>query len=118
MNQSVIAERAKSIASIPAFAVPKWWLTFYLCGDPGKLDSMGARLFKRGGVNTGGAEGGFLYPKLEVPSDPALIAEIVAEVQQLATTVGVEMLSVDVDTSPQVEDSLFKELIRFNGNGS
>lgn len=69
-------------------------------------------------MNLGGAEGGFLYPKLQVTNDAAAVAELVDEVRQLATTLGVEVLSVDADTSPDVERTHFRELIRFDQNDS
>jgi len=107
-----------AIAAMPAFGIPEWWLTFYLTAEPARLDRIGDRLSAKGAVNLGGAEIGFLYPKLQVINDAATVAALVTEVRQLATTLGVEVLAVDVDTSPDVKHSHFKELIRFDQNGS
>ena len=107
-----------AIAALPAFAIPKWWLTFYITAEPASLHKISDRLSTQGAVNLGGTDSGFIYPKLAVTSDPALVAKLVVEVQQLAAMTGVEVLSIDVDTSPEVENSLFKELIRFDRNGS
>jgi hypothetical protein len=116
MTQSIIIERAEAIATIPAFAVHAWWLTFSLTGAPPKLDALSRRLAERGCVNIEGAEGGFLYPKIEVPSNALVIARIVDETQLLVQASGAEVIAVDVDTSPDVAVSVFKELIRFDGS--
>lgn len=114
MSISLAVERVRAIAATPAFAIPEWWLTFYLTAEPARLDRMADRLSARGAVNLGGGEGGFLYPKLQVTNDAAAVAELVADVQQLATILGVEVLSVDVDTSPDIKRTHFKELVRFD----
>lgn len=115
---SLITKRVTAIAAMPAFAIPEWWLTFYLTAEHARLDGIADRLSARGAVNLGGAEGGFLYPKFQVANNPVAVTELVAEVRQLATTIGVEVLSVDVDTSPDVERTHFKELVRFDRNNS
>jgi hypothetical protein len=113
MTNSLILERATSIAALPDFAMLEWWLTFYVAGDPDHLAIMGTSLSDRGGINTQGADSGFIYPKQKVANDPAAVAQLVAQVQHLATQIGVKLVAVDVDTSPEVGAGVFKELISF-----
>ena len=113
MTDADIVNRANAIARLPGFEQAQWWLTFYLSAAPACLDALALKLSGLGAVNLGGAEGGFLYPKLPVENDPAAVAIAVGNVRALAIDCGVEVISVDVDTSPDVEGSAFRELARF-----
>ena len=116
MNSIDIADRAREIASLPDFDVPDWWLTFYLAGQPAQLDAFGEALagdaFRA--VNLDGSEGGFLYPKVPVSADPTNVAAIAVTVAEQANSFDVSVLSVDVDTSPDVTNSKFKLLYLSN----
>ena len=101
-----------NIAAAPQFAGNRVWLTFYLCGPPEKLQIVSRGLADRGCLNTDGWEGGFLYPKLEADLTAAAILEVALAVQALCGLSQVEILNIDVDTSPDVKRSQFMTLYR------
>ena len=111
-----IEERARAIAGLAGFRLPRWWLTFYLTAAPSDLDQLAVELASFDAVNLDGGGGGFLYPKVPVANEPGAVADLVCNIRALALRRDVEVLSVDVDTSPEVERSAFKELIRFGRN--
>jgi hypothetical protein len=108
-----IRERVAAIRATPEFSECAWWLTFYLNAEQGPLERLATRLSELGAVNLDGAEGGFLYPELPVQSEPDAVIEMVTKIRALADDERVEVLSVDVDTSVDVNRSNFVELVRF-----
>jgi hypothetical protein len=113
MMTADIADRIRVIRALPEFAIRNWWLTFYLTGSKASLALMADQLTAIDAVNLDGADGGFLYPKLSVPSNSEAVIALVGRVQKLAAAFEVEILNVDVDTAADVRCSRFQELIRF-----
>jgi hypothetical protein len=107
-------DKVTAIRAMPEFSGSDWWLTFYLTAAQERLERVALHLRSLGAVNLDGAEGGFLYSKLPVQGEPNAVALIVSQVRALADADGVETLSVDVDTSPDVMRSNFVELARFS----
>ena len=108
-----IRDRVRAIRRQAEFDGEDWWLTFYLSASLVRLERMVPQLRSLGAVNLDGAEVGFLYPKLPVQSEPNAVAELVSNVRALADAHEVQVLSVDVDTTPDVRRSDFAELLRF-----
>lgn len=108
-----IRDKVIAIQNITEFNGSDWWLTFYLTAPAERLETLAARLAPLGAVNLDGAEGGFLYPKLPVSSEPNDVVRLISQIRELSYAEGVEALSVDIDTSPDVTRSHFVELARF-----
>lgn len=113
MNIAAVTHRAGEILMRPEFGAPRLWLTFYLTAAPAKLDEIAGSLSSLGAVNLEGSDGGFLYPKIPIEREPSVMAARVGQVLKIAASCGVYVLSVDVDTCPDVRFSLFSELVRF-----
>ncbi len=113
MDVDAISLRAAEIIALPDFDASELWLTFYLCGDPAKLERTLESLAGIGAVNLEDPSGCFLYPKLPVAGDPLAIVARVEEVLAIAARFKVDALSVDVDTSSDVGATSFKLLISF-----
>lgn len=111
MNEAQIAERAKLIAANPVFAVPEWWLTFDIAGDPEPLTALARRLKSEGWQNLEGVDTGWLNAKMPVHNDPVIVARAVCNALQILENASVQVVAIDVDTSPDVTVSRFKTLI-------
>lgn len=108
-----IADRVRVIRALPGFDVPDWWLTFYLTGSQPRLAVMAEKLTAIDAVNLEDTDGGFLYPKLPVQSNPEAVIALVQHVRELAAASEIEIINVDVDTAADVRRSRFEELVRF-----
>jgi hypothetical protein len=108
-----IRRRVAAIAAMPDFETADWWLTFYATGPEERLVRLATLLGPLGAVNLDGADGGFLYPKMPVAHEPENVADLIIHVRDIAEREGVEILSVDIDTSADVTRTKFAELARF-----
>jgi hypothetical protein len=88
------------------------WLTFYLSGQPDNLRKLSEALDARGWTNVQGGEGGFLYPKVHVEKTVTAIVEAAKATEQLCAPLGVEIIHIDADTSPDLTNSHFEILYR------
>lgn len=113
MRKHQIEGRVAIIRSMPGFGAPTWWLTFYLTAPSQKLEAIAERLLAFQAINLGGTEGGFLYPKLPVSSDPQAVSSLIEQIEKIAASCSVEMLQVDADTSPDGFSSKFQEITRY-----
>jgi hypothetical protein len=113
MDAAAIMDRASAIMALPGFDAPQLWLTFYLCADAAKLDEAARLLASLEATNLGGADGGFLYPKLPVPREPTAIVARVEQVLRLAFEVSIDVVGVDLDTNADLELSKSKVLLSF-----
>lgn len=66
----------------------------------------------QGWFNTADWEGGFIYPKVEVRKTSTAVIERARQVQGLCEEHSVEILNIDADTCPDVEQSHFITLYR------
>ncbi|QIG80587.1 hypothetical protein [Stakelama tenebrarum] len=116
-RQVVVADdlraRVAEIKAFRGFEASKWWLAFYLGGAVERLERSVPQLAVLGAINLDDNDCGFLYPKIETASKPVRITEVVAAVQAICSDCGVQLLHVDVDTSPSVVNSRFELLIDF-----
>ena len=112
-DQDELAAAVARVKALPAFAIPRWWLTFYLVGAPVDLASVASRLREVGAQNTDNPDCGFLYPKLLVVSELRAISDAISSVRRVANTEGVKLEGLDADTSPEVGASEFKRLLDF-----
>jgi hypothetical protein len=113
MGSEEIEDRVSAIKSLPEFDVADWWLTFYLMGWPEKLNAVAQRLLEFCAVNLDGAEGGFLYPKLNVISDPKTVSALINQVEQISASHEVEVIAVEADTTSDVLTSTFRLIIHY-----
>ncbi|MDF7777075.1 hypothetical protein P1X14_17590 [Sphingomonas sp. AOB5] len=106
-------ERGLSVArDRPEFAGESFWLTYYLSGNA--LADVTEELAALGCFNLDDPNSGFLYAKQPCGTDAATIIEQIENVSSICKTHLVEMLNVDLDTSPNVERSAFEMLVRFD----
>lgn len=106
-----IGRSLRSLDADPRFsAASSFWLTFYLTGDPKALWLVADALAAAGWANTGGWDGGFLYPKVHATRSKASILGIAAEMLAFAEKHDVHIIGIDADTSPDVERSQFVPL--------
>jgi hypothetical protein len=109
LDEQVRVNLAK-VEAAPQFTGKRLWLTFYLCGPAESLQTVAQALANDGWLNTDGWEGAFLYPKFEVePTAPAIVA-VAEAVGSLCDAHGIEILNIDADTSPDVQQSKFVTL--------
>jgi ferredoxin-NADP reductase len=99
-----------NMEALPHFAADRLWLTFYLCGPPDRLRFVAEALAGEGWQNTENWEGAFLYPKVRAERNVSAIMDVARSVQSLCETHTVDMLHIDVDTSPDVTRSQFVTL--------
>lgn len=83
------------------------WLTFYLTGEPVRLWQLADELSAKGWRNTEGWESAFLYPKVEIVKELAPIVATAEAVYHLCMSHSVEIINIDADTSPDVQQSKF-----------
>jgi hypothetical protein len=111
LDEQVRANLAK-VDATPQFTGNRMWLTFYLCGPPENLQSVSQALADEGWINTDGWEGAFLYPKWEVERTTTAIVAVAEMVRGLCDAHGIEILNIDADTAPEVQNSKFVALYR------
>jgi len=104
LDEQVRANLAK-VDATPQFTGNRMWLTFYLCGRPENLRPVSQALAERGWLNTEGWEGAFLYPKWEVDRTATAILAVAETMRGLCDAHGIEILNIDADTSPDVQNS-------------
>lgn len=71
-----------------------------------------ATLAERGWINADGWENGFIYPKKHVRKVAAEILRLTCEVEKLCKANEAEILNIDADTGPDVQQSKFVTLFR------
>lgn len=96
----------------PRFAGDHLWLTFYLSGSEHGLAEVAGSLAAQGWSNVGGSETAFIYPKMKVRKAAPEILQLAHDVEGLCHVHEVKILNIDVDTSPDVEQSMFVSLFR------
>lgn len=111
LNEQVRANLAK-IDAASDFSGNRVWLTFYLSGPPEKLRWVAEALADMGWLNADGWEGAFLYPKVQADKTARAIVEVAHTAQDLCDAHDVEILTIDADTSPDVQSSTFVTLYR------
>lgn len=107
-----IIEGLEEVDASPHFGGEDLWLTFYLSGLEQGLAAVAAALTDRGWINAGGWESGFIYPKKQVRKAAPDVLRLAREVEKLCDMHGAETLSIDADTSPDVERSKFVTLFQ------
>lgn len=113
MTSIEIETKAHTILQRKEFDFGSCWLTLYVTAEPQLLTAFGNDLANLGAVNLKNDEGGFLYPKLPVASDARAISALVTNVESRASKFGVEVIAIDLDTSSEVKESTFQELVRY-----
>ena len=108
---NILEQALGKAASSPDFG-KNAWLTFYLCDQPDKLESLAIELAERGGVNLDGVEGGFLYAKMPVQLDAHDIERVASETSALARKHSIEVDLIDLDSSADVTKSKFFTLYK------
>lgn len=83
------------------------WLTFYLEGETGRLESLAGDLAQLGAQNLDGTEGGFLYAKLPTKLLADEIESTVSKVHALAVQHAINVGLIDLDSSQDVQSSTF-----------
>ena len=106
-----IKERAEHLGGSPDFS-DDLWLTFYVSGQPERLAALADKLAEAGWVNVGGSDSGFIYPKKAVRNNSQAMVQLAFLTEELCLHHGVEILTVDADTSPDVEQSKFVTLFQ------
>ncbi|MEO1170163.1 MAG: hypothetical protein AAFW97_15775 [Pseudomonadota bacterium] len=91
------------------------WLTYYLCAPPEKLEAAVPSLRTVGCINLADWDGGFMYPKQACAEHQEAMERQIGKVVELCVSGAVEVMNVDLDTSPNVQESKFHTLIRFDG---
>ncbi len=89
------------------------WLTFYLNAPQESLEALAPELAGLGAQNLGGAEGGFIYPKIPIADSTAATADVVDRVLSLCDEYNVKPLTIDLDTDPDVTRAKFRTLLEF-----
>ena len=102
LSQQIEANFRK-VAASPEFG-DRLWLTFYLWGPPEDLHRLATALDGDGWLNTQGAEGAFLYPKVAVPKVVEDIIRTAQCTEKLCEQHQIGIILIDADTSPKVED--------------
>ena len=103
LSQQIEANFRKVEAS-PAFSGERLWLTFYLSGPPEDLQRLATALDGDGWLNTQGAEGAFLYPKVAVRKVAEEVVRTAQSTENLCQKHQIGIILIDADTSPKVED--------------
>jgi len=104
-----IRDSAARLSTSPDFG-EDLWLTLYVAGQPENLAELASQLSTDGWINVGGNESGFIYPKKLARNNGEDIAELVLRTSELCCRHAVELLTVDADTSPEVDRSKFVTL--------
>ena len=78
-----------------------------LTGEPRELRDLADELCGSIWRNTDGWESAFLYPKVEIVKELEPIVETAETMYILCVSHGVEIIHIDADTSPEVEQSEF-----------
>lgn len=106
-----IRERAEHLGASPDFG-DDLWLTFYLSGREESLAELAGKLAEAGWVNVGGSDSGFIYPKKPVRNHAPEIVQLTLLTEELCLRHGIQILTIDADTSPDVECSKFVTLFQ------
>lgn len=88
------------------------WLTFYLAGRPENLTALAGQISADGWINVGGSDGAFIYPKKHIRNHAEEIVELALRTAELCHRHTVELLTIDADTSPEVDRSKFVTLFQ------
>ena len=107
-----IRHNFEQLATDPAFALDRVWLTFYLQGDPADLGALAEQLERQGWSNLDGSEGGFLYPKRALSNAAEVLIECAVATRAFCERRSIEILAIDADTSPEPGRSRFRTLFR------
>lgn len=94
----------RKVEASPEFSGERLWLTFYLWGRPENLQRLATALEGDGWVNTGGAEGAFLYPKVAVRKVAEDIVRTAHCTEKLCEEHQTRIILIDADTTPDLED--------------
>jgi hypothetical protein len=115
-TRAAIREQIDANWRFVATALPleqdRLWLTFYISGDPSKLQRLAERMMQLGWSNLTGAEGGFLYPKIETRSEASIVKTTAFVALDLTEQHGVEIVIIDADNGRDVTRSEFVTLYR------
>lgn len=111
MEQQIAANLQRIDGDVP-FSSGILWLTFYLTGEPPQLRDLADDLSARGWRNTDGWEGGFLYPKTEVETLLTAVVAVANSVVTMCAEKGIDLINIDADTLPDVQQSKFVTLYR------
>ncbi len=115
LRRQVDGNLPKVWASVP-FTGDRMWLTFYLCGLPEPLARLGETLAAAGWQNTGDAEGGWIYPVIEVDQTVDAVVEAALRVQNLCARHTL-IVGIDADTVPMSSASKTVPLYAAEGDG-
>ena len=106
-----IRDSATRLGTSPDFR-EDLWLTLYLAGQPDDLAELAGQLSADGWINVGGSESAFIYPKKLARNDGEEIVELALRTSELCRRYAVELLTIDADTSPEVDRSKFVTLFQ------
>lgn len=106
-----IRDSATRLSTSPDFR-ENLWLTLYLAGQPEDLAELAGQLLADGWINVAGSESGFIYPKKRARNDCEAIVEMARRTSELCRRHAVELLTIDADTSPEVDRSRFVTLFQ------
>ncbi|MDG6079945.1 hypothetical protein E3U23_12170 [Erythrobacter litoralis] len=83
------------------------WLTFYLAGEPNQHFAMKPGLELMKAFNLDEPYDGFVYAKVGVLVDEKHIERCVAKVKKLARNAGVQLVGIDLDSSPDEQSTFY-----------
>ena len=106
-----IRDGATRLSTLPDFR-EDLWLTLYLAGQPEDLAELAGQLSADGWINVDGSDSGFIYPKKLARNHGEDIVELALRTSELCGHHAVELLTIDADTSPEVDRSKFVTLFQ------
>lgn len=107
-----IAENLHKLEGDVHFCSSTLWLTFYLTGEPTRLWNLADGMAAQGWQNTDGWEVGFLYPKFKVEKSLTAVYAVAHSIVMTCAEKEIDLISIDADTSPDVQQSMFITLYR------
>jgi hypothetical protein len=92
----------RKVEASPEFGGERLWLTFTLWGQPESLGRLVPVLESDGWLNTGGAEGGFLYPQVAVRNIEEDILARAQWTEKVCRAHQVGIILIDADTTQHI----------------
>lgn len=106
-----VNENFPKVWASPHFTSDRMWLTFYLCGLEAPLERIENLLAMAGWQTSGGADGGWIYPVVEVDQTVDAVIETALWVQRFCERHTLIDL-IDADTIPNNRQSRIITLYR------